>query len=111
MLVPYEHRFATVGQIFCEGSIARILGEFAAAAGRLDDAVAHLERGVSRDRTMGNVRSVLYGQSELATTLLRRNRDDDRERAAALADEAREQANTLGLRSITRALQGPFQTQ
>ena len=111
MLVPFEHRFVTIGQIFCEGSVARVLGEFAAACDRLDDAVTHFELGIARDRAMGNVRSALYGRSELARTLLRRDAPGDADQAAALAAETANEADALGVMSIVRALQGRFRTQ
>jgi class 3 adenylate cyclase/tetratricopeptide (TPR) repeat protein len=104
LLLPYEHRFVTVGQVFCEGSVARMLGEFAAACGRLDDAVAHFERGIERDRGMSGQRSALYGQAELVTTLIRRNGPGDSARATALGAETIVEANELGLTSITSAM-------
>ncbi len=111
LLVPFEHRFVTVGQILSEGSVARVLGELAAASGQLDTAVAHFERGIAADRTMCGLRSALYGQAELAATLRRRNGPGDLDKATALAEETATEAEALGITSIVPALRDQFRTQ
>jgi tetratricopeptide (TPR) repeat protein len=100
MLVPFEHRFVTVAQILCEGSVARACGELAAACGRLDDAVTHFESGIAYDRGMTGFRSAIYGQAELAATLARRDGPGDHDRAVALAADTLADAERLGLASI-----------
>ena len=92
-LLPFEDRFAAVGQAECFGSIARILGQAAATCGRLDDAVLHFERGIAADQGTGGVRMMVRGQWGLARTLLARDASGD---AALAATDHRRHAGDGG---------------
>jgi hypothetical protein len=104
LLSPFEDRFVAVGQAECFGSIARFLGQAAATCGRLDEAVAHFERGIAADLGMGGVRMAIRGRCGLARTLLARGGPGDREQAAALIAQSREPADRLGLVRLSERL-------
>jgi len=102
LLAPFEHRFVTVTHLMCEGSVARVLGELAGACGRYDDAVAHFEVGIERDREMGGIRSMLYGQTGLVQVLRRRGARGDLARADALAGEVRAEAERRAMPALLK---------
>ena len=98
LLEPYADLpvMASLG-IACFGSASRSLGLAAHVMGRLDDAVAHLERAVAHDLRLGNRPMTAITCADLAETLLRRDAPGDRERAAGLVDKAIEAADRLEL--------------
>jgi tetratricopeptide (TPR) repeat protein len=83
--------------VVCFGSTERTIGLAARTTGRLDDAVAHLERAIEADRHLGNRPMLAVTRADLALTLLRRGRDDDRARAQALLRSGIDALNTMGL--------------
>jgi tetratricopeptide (TPR) repeat protein len=83
--------------VVCFGSTERTLGLAARTAGRLDDAVGHLERAVEADRRLGNRPVLAITRADLGLTLLRRGARGDRTRAQELLTAAIEALNTMGL--------------
>ncbi len=83
--------------VVCFGSTERTLGLAARTAGRLDDAVGHLERAVEADRRLGNRPVLAITRADLGLTLLRRGARGDRTRAQELLTSAIEALNTMGL--------------
>jgi tetratricopeptide (TPR) repeat protein len=83
--------------VVCFGSTERTLGLAARTIGRLDDAVAHLERAIEADRHLGNRPMLAVTRADLALTLLRRGREGDRARAQELLRNAIDALNTMGL--------------
>jgi tetratricopeptide (TPR) repeat protein len=83
--------------VVCLGSTERTLGLAARTIGRLDDAVAHLERAIEADRQLGNRPMLAITRADLGLTLLRRGAGGDRARAQELLTSAIEALNTMGL--------------
>jgi hypothetical protein len=83
--------------ISCFGSARRQLGVMARIAGRVDEAVEHLERAVDQNRRLGNRPLTAVARADLAETLLMRDGHGDRERAAALLDQALDAARGMNL--------------
>jgi tetratricopeptide (TPR) repeat protein len=104
VLREFGHRFVSVGQAECYGSVQRILGQAAAACGRSDDAVVHFEQGIDADLGMGGVRSALRGRAGLVGALLDRDGPGDAARAAQLITDGVPHAERLGLVSIAERL-------
>jgi hypothetical protein len=80
-----------------EGPMARLAGLVLRALGRLDEAVAQLESARTRAIEVGARPFAARAAVELAETLERRARADDRARALVLRDEARAEARALGM--------------
>ncbi|WP_433186940.1 ATP-binding protein [Actinoallomurus sp. CA-150999] len=100
LLVPYAELTITPSlAVTCLGSVERPLGMAALAFGRPDRAVEHLERAVTADRLLGNRPLTAVTLGDLAEALLRRHRPGDRERAADLLEQARREAEAVGLKS------------
>ena len=83
--------------VVCVGSTERTLGLAARTTGRIDDAVAHLERAVEADRQLGNRPMLAVTRADLGLTLLRRGAPSDEARAHELLTSAIEALNTMGL--------------
>ncbi len=83
--------------VVCLGSTERTLGLAARTIGRLDDAVAHLERAIEADRQLGNRPMLAITRADLGLTLLRRDAAGDRVRAQELLTSAIEALDTMGL--------------
>ena len=105
-LLPYRDQ-STHGGICYLGSAERYLGIGARALGRLDDAVAHGEAAVERERSMGTVMWAALAAAELAVTLRRRGSAGDLPRADELAREALETARRTGSVYIEQRLARP----
>ncbi|GAA4629893.1 hypothetical protein GCM10023196_053080 [Actinoallomurus vinaceus] len=100
LLTPYAELSITPSlAVTCLGSVERPLGMAALAFGRPDRAVEHLERAVTADRLLGNRPLTAVTLGDLAEALLRRHRQGDRERAADLLEQARREAEAVGLKS------------
>jgi hypothetical protein len=78
----------------------RPLALVAATLGRLDEAVAHLERGIALARAAGGAAAAAWMGEELAGFLARRDGAGDRERAAGLDREVAAAASAMGLAGI-----------
>jgi tetratricopeptide (TPR) repeat protein len=102
ILLAFEGRNVVVGSppVVSMGAVARYLGLAAAAAGRLDAAVRHLEDAIALDERMGALPQVAHAQVDLARVLLRLDDGAHRERAAGLLDTARAIAGRLGMRAL-----------
>ena len=84
LVAPFAHlpTMASLA-VVCLGSTERTIGLAARTVGRLDDAIAHLERAVEADRQLGNRPMLAVTRADLGLTLLRRGRpEDDRERTS-----------------------------
>jgi ATP/maltotriose-dependent transcriptional regulator MalT len=78
-------------------SIRRLLGLLHRAVGDLDRSVENLEIATCRCREAGYMVESAWCAEEWAETLLQRNRKEDRVRARALSQEARDTAESLGM--------------
>jgi len=106
LLRPYEGRNLMVAVfVTCLGSADRILGTLAATAGRVDDAVEHLDRSLADNRTMGMTLWEAHSAYELARVLLERRRPGDVERAFPLVEEAAALAARHDLTAVARRVQ------
>ncbi|MCO6010768.1 AAA family ATPase [Actinoallomurus purpureus] len=100
LLAPYAELTITPSlAVTCLGSVERPLGMAALAFGRPDRAVEHLERAVTADRLLRNRPLTAVTLGDLAEALLRRRRPGDRERATDLIEQARHEAEAIGLKS------------
>jgi hypothetical protein len=85
------------GAMLCLGSSRRPLGLAAATFGDLDQAVAHLDQAVADSHRFGNRPFAAIARADLATTLTRRGRPDDRARARELLRRAIAEADGMGM--------------
>ena len=97
-----RHRSVHATALADFGPIARTVGLLAAALGRVDAAVEHLEAAVAADARIGARPHRVHGEIDLARVLLERGAPGDAARAAALRTSARAEAESLGMQ---RALQ------
>jgi tetratricopeptide (TPR) repeat protein len=101
LLVPYAGRNCVAGLSVCFGSASRYLGLLAATLSRWDAAAEHFEAALTMNGRMGARAWVAYTQYDYALALMTRRGPGDRERALALATQAREAARQLGMRRLT----------
>ena len=99
-LLPDAHRNAVLPPELCFGSVSRALGNLAATASRLDDAVGHLEFALAMNAEGGSDIWLAHSQYDLGRTLLERDGVGDRLRAEGLLSTARASADALGLRAL-----------
>lgn len=100
LLLPFAELPAIVGLgVACLGSTERALGVAAGTLGEHDRAVEHLDRAVDANRQMENRPLATIALADLAYA--RRRRDDpaadDRDRSAALLDQAVSEATSMKL--------------
>jgi tetratricopeptide (TPR) repeat protein len=92
-LAPHGDRNVTIGTALAFGAAVRVCGLLSATVGRLDDAVAELERAVSRNEQMGSDAWAARARRDLAGVLRARGGDADIARAdeldRAVADHTR----------------------
>jgi tetratricopeptide (TPR) repeat protein len=97
-LLPFRTRFGIEGiGAGTHGSVERHLGLFARTAGRIDDAVSHLEIALDANRRAGARCLEARTMIELADTLTLRGAEDDVRRARELGSEAAVILTDLGL--------------
>ena len=96
-LLPYAGQWLGAGTEIMLGPAHTHLGRFARAAGRLDDAIEHLETAIVDLTRSGEVPYRAHTMVDLADALLTRGAPGDLERARALATEALEVARSVGL--------------
>jgi hypothetical protein len=98
LLLPFADLpiVASLG-VVCLGSTERALGLAATTFGELDRAVQHFEQAVSANRRLGNLPLAAITRAELATTLGRRGRAEDRVKAADLLETAIAHADGMGM--------------
>ncbi len=102
-LLPFADRYtvAGLGSLFA-GSVERPLAILADTMSRLDDAEAHFERALERNRRVGARLYTLVNQPDYARVLLRRGGRGDRERAVALIAEALSEGRELGVTYVRK---------
>lgn len=118
LLSPYEDHFVVVGEFgTARGVISRQLGLLAATLSRFDEAANYFESALADDRCTGSLVALAKTRCDYAAMLIARDRTGDRDRALALAHEARdaaerleiprvlEQATALGLRAAGEAVE------
>jgi hypothetical protein len=88
--------------VCCLGPTERALGLAARVAGRVDDAIAHLEAAVPAVQTLGNRPVAAITRAELAETLLVRRAAGDLDRASVLLAQAVEEGERLALDTRVR---------
>jgi len=97
-MAPYVGRHVVFGHgIACRGSVARYLGLLARTRGHFDEAERHFEEAIAANRALGAAPYVAKSQLECAELLGARGRDGDRTRLRELAEQARAQAERLGM--------------
>jgi tetratricopeptide (TPR) repeat protein len=103
VLAPHADRSIIVNEaaLYVYGSVHRVLGVAAAAAGDTDGSIAELTAAVAFEDRLGARARRADSAARLAAALVRRGADGDAERARALADEALTVAATLGMRGVT----------
>jgi eukaryotic-like serine/threonine-protein kinase len=101
LLRPYAQRIVTIASACCLGATGYLLGRMAGALGRIDDAVAQLERAYEIDAGLG-----AYLRVRTATALAEAHleRGASAERVVALAAEHRPLAIELGCAALERRL-------
>ena len=108
LLRPYESLPTMAGlAVCCLGSTSRSLGLAARVAGRLDDAVAHLDRAVADNQRLGNRPMIAITRANLAEALLARRLPGDRSRASALIARSDRRCDGDGPRCSPRGMDMP----
>ena len=99
LLAPIASRNLGNGMwtMWCEGPVTRALGLAATTANRFDEAEKYFETALQRVDILGAPPHRARIEVEYAAMLRKRNKGSDRDRAARLADAARETAERLGL--------------
>ncbi|HET8975732.1 MAG TPA: protein kinase [Solirubrobacterales bacterium] len=112
-LLPYAGRLIVVGRAAgCNGPVDRVLGLLAAACGRTEDAIGHLEDSIEISRRSGDKPGLAVARVDLAEQLLGRGRRADSERALSLLSEGLFAAREMGARGIAdRALRLRLEAQ
>ncbi len=105
-LLPRAQRFLFLGPMggYYDPPYSRDLGLLCQTLGRLDEAVAHLADAEARMVQTGQRSQLARVRYELAGVLLARDRAADRERAAALLEQARTLAEELGQSRLLQLL-------
>ncbi|MBL8777369.1 MAG: AAA family ATPase [Acidimicrobiales bacterium] len=108
----YADEFASHSGCFITNTVAYFHGPYDTAfgilsttAGRLDRAVAFLERGVAQCDAIGSPSFGSVARLELATTLRLRGHGDDDDRAEALCDEVHRTTEALGMTGWTQRVE------
>jgi tetratricopeptide (TPR) repeat protein len=92
----------SIEEYICLGASDRYLGQLETVLGRFDAAAARLERAIAFDEAFGSTLWAAYGRLALATTLGRRRRPGDADRAGRLLEEAAEVAERSGSGRLAR---------
>jgi len=101
LAVPYAGSNCTLGLASFLGAADHWLGVLAAAAGRFDEAIAHLEAALARHREMGAVPWMALTEEAYGRVLSMRGRAADVGQARKLTQSAMRTADELGLAAIT----------
>ena len=96
-LLPYAGSVAIAPEVGSVGPVDRYLGLISARDGRLDDARSHLLDALAVAERAGMRPWAARAQVDLAAVLLRRNLQDDAERARAYLATAESTAHDLGM--------------
>ena len=101
MLLPFAGRNCVVGgAVLCLGPMTRMLGMLARAAGRPDEALAHLEADLASSRALHSPPLIARSQLEAAKARLQRGGPGDEAAARRLLDEAAETAGSIGMEKL-----------
>jgi class 3 adenylate cyclase/DNA-binding CsgD family transcriptional regulator len=107
LLLPYAGRNIVIGGgVGCCGAATRYLGLLATTMARWDDAQRHFEDALAMNARMGARPWLAHTQHDYAAMLLARGQTADRERAAALLNEALAVARDLGMRALEERIVG-----
>jgi class 3 adenylate cyclase len=106
LYLPYEARHIVVGAgVASTGAVAGFLGLLAGTMRRWDDAIRHFERALALNAQMGARPRLAYTQLAYAQMLRTRGEPGDVAKAIALAGQALEIGEALGMQHVTeRAL-------
>jgi len=101
LLLPYaERNIVAGGGVACFGSASRYLGLLATTMARWEEAQRHFDDALAMNARMAARPWHAHTQHDYAVMLLARGQAADRERAAALLDEALATARDLGMRAL-----------
>lgn len=101
ILLPFDGANVVVGSgIACCGALSRYLGALAGTFERWDDAARHFEDALAMNARMEARTWLAHTQEQYATMLLARHRSGDRDKAAALLEEALATTRELGMRAL-----------
>jgi tetratricopeptide (TPR) repeat protein len=101
LLLPFAPRNCVLaGGVLCLGPVSRILGMLARAAGRPDDALAHLDDALERAQALGSPPLVARTRLEAAKAHLARGADGDAAVAERLLEQAAAAASALGMAKL-----------
>jgi class 3 adenylate cyclase/tetratricopeptide (TPR) repeat protein len=101
ILKPFDGANVVVGSgIACHGALSRYLGALATVLERWDDAVRHFDDALAMNARMNALPWLAHTQERYAAMLLARGDSGDRDKAAALLDEALATARELGMRAL-----------
>lgn len=104
LVEPITEQCATVGYgVAYFGSFARYAGLLARELGRLDDAIAHLERAIEQENHRGAKSWAMYAEVDLHSTLA--EADPAREMSTARLQTQHREAKRLGLTRCARKIQ------
>lgn len=97
LLTRHAQRISIGISFWSEGSIEQLLGMIAHARGRTAEAMAHLEAGLRANERAGLALRALEARTLLARWLIERGGQNGQRKARALVNEAKSQAQALGL--------------
>jgi DNA-binding NarL/FixJ family response regulator len=101
LLLPYDGRNIVVGpNIACYGAATRYLGMLAGVMAQWSQAERHFEAAIAMNARQGASPWLAHSKQRFAAALLAQERDDAHVRAAALLDEACQEAEALGMRAL-----------
>jgi tetratricopeptide (TPR) repeat protein len=103
-LRPWASHQTSIYAIACRGSLARYLGLLARTAGRLDEAISCFETALAANRAIDAELYAAWTLWDHAETRLLRDAPGDVQRAVALAREASDIAEQLGLGRLRNAI-------
>jgi tetratricopeptide (TPR) repeat protein len=105
LLLPYRDRCVVVGGLTASrGTVSRYLGGLATMLSRYDEAERHFEHSLEITTRMHARIWVAHTQHDYARMLVARNEPGDREKAAALAEEALAIARKVGMKPLEAKL-------
>jgi hypothetical protein len=100
LAAPYAGNNATLGLASFLGAADHWLGVLAGTAGRVPEAIAHLESALARHQDMGSRPMAALTEQACSQALSARGHPADRQRARLLAESAMRTAGELGLAAI-----------
>jgi DNA-binding NarL/FixJ family response regulator len=106
LLLPFASRNGVVGSaVVCYGSVAHYLGLLASSMARWNVAEQHFTAALAANTRLGAVPLVAHTQHAYTRLLLSRGANSDVIRARALASQALETAQALGMQRLAEQLQ------